>query len=65
MQAALKPIPPIPMPAWRRFLGEAAAATSIEYAVLAAGIALAILTTVGLLGNGVGGLYNGVSSALK
>lgn len=64
MQASSKPAAP-PRVRWQRFTCDEAAATSIEYAVLAAGIALAILATVTALGTGVSGLYNHVSSSLN
>jgi pilus assembly protein Flp/PilA len=60
-----EPTPPGLLPAWSRFFRDRAAATSIEYALIAGGIALAIIATVGLLGTGVSGLYNGVSALLK
>jgi pilus assembly protein Flp/PilA len=62
---SLEPRPPSALPAWQRFFRDGAASTSIEYAVIAAGIAMAIITTVGHLGTGVSGLYNGVATALK
>jgi pilus assembly protein Flp/PilA len=43
----------------------AATATAIEYAMIAAGIALAIVTAVSNLGTAVNGKYTAVGTALK
>ncbi|HEX4409081.1 MAG TPA: Flp family type IVb pilin [Xanthobacteraceae bacterium] len=48
-----------------RFAGDNSAATSIEYALIAAGIAVAIVTVVQGLGTSVKGMYSSVSSALN
>jgi pilus assembly protein Flp/PilA len=48
-----------------RFLRDETAATSIEYAVVASGIALAIIVTVNSLGGVVKGKFTSVSSALN
>lgn len=40
-------------------------ATAIEYALIAAGIAMAVVTTVFLLGGDVLGLYQNVESGLS
>jgi pilus assembly protein Flp/PilA len=48
---------------FRRFLRDENAATAIEYALIAAGIAGAIIGTVMALGPKVGGLYQSVSDA--
>lgn len=49
----------------RRFPIAISGATAIEYALIAAGIALMIITAVNSLGTGVGGLFTSVSSSLK
>ena len=48
-----------------RFWRGACGATVIEYAMIAAGIALAIVATVTSLGSSVGGLFQSVLTALK
>jgi pilus assembly protein Flp/PilA len=48
-----------------RFWRENSAATAIEYSMIAAGIALAIVTVVNGLGTNVAGLYGNVLAALK
>ena len=48
-----------------RFLRDESAATSIEYALLAAGISLAIITAVNGLGSKLGGSYTAVNTSLK
>ena len=47
------------------FLRNASGATSIEYALMAAGVALAIIATVNSLGSAVKGSWDSVSVALK
>lgn len=47
------------------FLCDEAGATSIEYAILAAGVALAIISTVNSLGSSVQANWTSVSVALK
>jgi pilus assembly protein Flp/PilA len=47
------------------FLRDASGATSIEYAMIASGIAVAIIATVNSLGSTVKGSYTSVSVALK
>lgn len=49
----------------RRFLRDEAAATSIEYAVVASLIAVAIVAAVNGLGTSVKGKYDSVSSGLN
>lgn len=49
----------------RRFAAERRAATSIEYAIIAAGVSVAIVGVVAGLGSNVQGFYNSVSTALK
>lgn len=48
-----------------RFLRDESAATSIEYAMIASGIAVAIAATVVKLGSSVTGLYSNVLTAMK
>jgi pilus assembly protein Flp/PilA len=48
-----------------RFLRDNSAATSIEYAILASGIAVIIVASVNSLGSKVNGNYLSVSAALK
>jgi pilus assembly protein Flp/PilA len=47
------------------FLRDDGGATSIEYAMIASGIAVAIATTVVTLGSSVNGLYSSVLTAMK
>lgn len=49
----------------RCFLREDSAATAIEYALIASGIAVAIASTVFSLGTSVNGLYTTVATAVK
>ena len=49
----------------RRFLHDDSGATAVEYALIAAGIAVAIATTVMSLGSSVQGLYTSVATAMK
>jgi pilus assembly protein Flp/PilA len=44
---------------------EDSGATAIEYAIIAAGVALAIVAAVTALGSTLDGLYSGVLTALK
>ncbi|HLH93661.1 MAG TPA: Flp family type IVb pilin [Xanthobacteraceae bacterium] len=48
-----------------RFWQASSAATSIEYALIAAGVAVAIVAVVNGVGSSVSGLFNGVLAALK
>ncbi len=48
-----------------RFLRDDSGATAIEYAIIASGIAVAIVAAVNGLGSGVNGLFTNVSTALK
>jgi len=48
-----------------RLTSEVSGATAIEYALIAAGIALAIVTAVNGVGSSVSGLFTSVSSSLK
>jgi pilus assembly protein Flp/PilA len=44
---------------------EVSGATAIEYALIAAGIALTIITAVNGVGSSVSGLFTSVSSSLR
>ena len=48
-----------------RFLSDEQGATAIEYGLIAAGIAVAIIATVQALGTNLNTTFSGVSSALK
>jgi pilus assembly protein Flp/PilA len=48
-----------------RFLSDEDGATSIEYAMIASGIAVAIAATIVNLGSGVKGLYTSVATAMN
>jgi pilus assembly protein Flp/PilA len=48
-----------------RFMRDDGGATSIEYAMIASGIAVAIATVVVSLGSSVNGLYSSVLTAMK
>ena len=47
------------------FLSNKKGATSIEYALIAAGVSIAIVTVVTNLGTTVNGMYSTVAAALK
>ena len=49
----------------KRFLTNDSGATAIEYALIAAGIALAIITAVNTLGTTLSGKFNDINSSLK
>jgi pilus assembly protein Flp/PilA len=49
----------------RRFVQNEAGATSIEYAMIASGVAVVIATAVTTLGTKVNGLFTSVSTSLK
>jgi pilus assembly protein Flp/PilA len=49
----------------QKFLKDETGATAIEYALLAAGIALAIIAVVGRLGTTVNGVFNSIDLGLK
>jgi pilus assembly protein Flp/PilA len=49
----------------RRFLADESAATAIEYALIAAGIALAIIATVNGLGTRLNTKFTSINSSLK
>lgn len=48
-----------------KFLSDQSGATAIEYGLIAAGIALAIITTVNTLGTNLNGQFNSINSSLK
>jgi pilus assembly protein Flp/PilA len=48
-----------------RFMRDDAAATAIEYAMIASGIGVAIAATIVNLGSAVKGLYTNVYTAMK
>ena len=48
-----------------RFLRDEGGATSIEYAMIASGIAVAIAATLVTLGSSVQGMYSNVATAMK
>jgi pilus assembly protein Flp/PilA len=47
------------------FLADESGATAIEYGLIAAGIALAIIVAVNTLGTSLSGTFTNVSSSLK
>jgi pilus assembly protein Flp/PilA len=49
----------------RRFLTDDSGATAIEYALIAAGIALAIITAVNTLGTTLSNKFDSINSSLK
>ena len=49
----------------RRLVSDQSGATAIEYAMIASGIAVAIIAAVNSLGTATSGMYNNVSTALK
>jgi pilus assembly protein Flp/PilA len=49
----------------RRFWNDHSGATAIEYGLIAAGIAVAIITTVQALGTNLNTTFSSVSTALK
>ena len=48
-----------------RFVKDESGATAIEYGLIAAGIALAIITIVNSLGTTLSGKFNAISASLK
>jgi pilus assembly protein Flp/PilA len=48
-----------------RFLHDESGATAIEYALIAAGIALAIITAVNSVGSSLNGMFTAVNTSLK
>jgi pilus assembly protein Flp/PilA len=49
----------------RRFIRDESGATSIEYAMIASGIAVVLAASITSLGTNVKGLFTSVSTALK
>ncbi len=49
----------------RRFLRDEGGATAIEYAMIAAGVAVAIAAAIVSLGANVQGLYNSVAAVME
>jgi pilus assembly protein Flp/PilA len=49
----------------RRFIGDQGGATAIEYGLIAAGIAVAIIAVVQGLGTNLSNTFSSVSSSLK
>ncbi|MEA2793165.1 MAG: pilus assembly protein Flp/PilA [Bradyrhizobium sp.] len=47
-----------------KFFADEAGATAIEYALIAAGISMAIITIVNTLGGTVGGMFTTINTAL-
>ncbi len=48
-----------------KFLSDQSGATAIEYGLIAAGIALAIITTVNTLGTNLNGQFTSINTGLK
>ena len=48
----------------RNFVSDESGATAIEYGLIAAGIAVAIIAAVGLLGESLAGMFGDVSDEL-
>ncbi len=48
----------------RKFAADESGVTAIEYGLIAAGIAVAIITAVGLLGTELSGLFTTVKNAI-
>jgi pilus assembly protein Flp/PilA len=49
----------------RAFLSDETGATAIEYALIAAGIGIAILTSVNALGTAISGKFNSIKTSLN
>ncbi|CDO59913.1 MULTISPECIES: Flp family type IVb pilin [Parvibaculaceae] len=49
----------------KRFAGDESGATAIEYGLIAAGIAVAIITAVNTLGTNIGTTFGSVSDEMK
>ena len=49
----------------KRFFSDTNAATSLEYALIAAGLSIAIVTVVVTLGSALGTKYDGIATAVK
>ncbi|GBD49187.1 Flp/Fap pilin component [Methylopila sp. Yamaguchi] len=50
---------------FKRFAKDESGATAIEYGLIAVGIAIAIITAVGLVGDELGATFNDVKSNLE
>jgi pilus assembly protein Flp/PilA len=50
---------------FKRFLADQSGATSIEYALIAGGIALAIITSVNSLGTRIFGKFSSINTSLR
>jgi pilus assembly protein Flp/PilA len=50
---------------FKNFLADESGATAIEYGLIAAGIALAIITTINGLGTKLNTKFNSINSSLK
>lgn len=48
-----------------RFAKDESGATAIEYALIAAGIGIAIITAVNALGTAISGKFNAIATSLK
>ena len=48
-----------------RFVKDESGATAIEYGLIAAGIAVVIITAVNLVGTNLSGTFNNVANAVK
>jgi pilus assembly protein Flp/PilA len=48
-----------------RFVKDESGATAIEYGLIAALIALAIMTGAGLVGNSIGNQFNNIANAIE
>jgi pilus assembly protein Flp/PilA len=49
----------------KRFISDETAATAIEYGLIAAGVAVAIITVVGALGTKLNTTFTSISTGLK
>ena len=50
---------------FKQFLADETAATAVEYALIASGIAMAILVAVNSLGTAIGNVFSHISTSLK
>jgi pilus assembly protein Flp/PilA len=50
---------------FRKFLSDQSGATSIEYALIAAGLSIVILAAVNGIGTTLNGMYSSVNNSLK
>ena len=49
----------------RNYLGDESGATAIEYGLIAAGIAVAIIAAVGLLGDSLSNMFNDIGDQMS